>query len=135
MDRDLKRLTVAWLICLVVSGWSPYDRPTWLLEVLPAIIALPLLFGLGVDSGIHMAHRLHYLEKHKGQLLAASEAKGVFYGALTTVFSFSSLAFTAHKGTASMGLLLSIGLLYTLICALIVLPAFSDIRIRALRSR
>ena len=99
------------------------------------IIALPLLFGLGVDSGIHMAHRLHYLEKHKGQLLAASEAKGVFYGALTTVFSFSSLAFTAHKGTASMGLLLSIGLLYTLICALVVLPAFSDIRIRALRSR
>ena len=99
------------------------------------IIALPLLFGLGVDSGIHMANRLHYLEKHKGQLLAASEAKGVFYGALTTVFSFSSLAFTAHKGTASMGLLLSIGLLYTLICALIVLPAFSDIRIRALRSR
>ena len=99
------------------------------------IIALPLLFGLGVDSGIHMANRLHYLEKNKGQLLAASEAKGVFYGALTTVFSFSSLAFTAHKGTASMGLLLSIGLLYTLICALIVLPAFSGIRIRALRSR
>jgi len=98
------------------------------------IIALPLLFGLGVDSGIHMAHRLHYLESHQGELLATSEAKGVFYGALTTVFSFSSLAFTSHQGTASMGLLLSVGLMFTLICALVVLPAFSNIRIQALKA-
>ena len=46
MDRDLKRLTFFWLIGLVVSGWNPYDRPTWLLEVLPAIVALPLLWWL-----------------------------------------------------------------------------------------
>ena len=92
------------------------------------IIALPLLFGLGVDSGIHMAHRLHEIEKDGGSLLDTSEAKGVFYGALTTVFSFSSLALTSHQGTASMGLLLSIGLMLTLICALIVLPAFSRLK-------
>lgn len=91
------------------------------------IIALPLLFGLGVDSGIHMAHRLHYLTPTDKNLLAASEAQGVFYGALTTVFSFSSLAFTSHKGTASMGILLAIGLLLTLVCSLIVLPAFSTL--------
>jgi len=95
------------------------------------IIALPLLFGLGVDSGIHMAHRLHEIERDGGNLLGTSEAKGVFYGALTTVFSFSSLALTPHQGTASMGLLLSIGLLLTLICALIVLPAFSGFKARA----
>jgi hypothetical protein len=95
------------------------------------IIALPLLFGLGVDSGIHMAHRLHELEHdHTGDLLNTSEAKGVFFGALTTVFSFASLALTPHQGTASMGLLLSIGLMLTLICALVVLPAFSNARVR-----
>jgi len=92
------------------------------------IIALPLLFGLGVDSGIHMAHRLHEIDKDGGSLLDTSEAKGVFYGALTTIFSFSSLALTPHQGTASMGLLLSIGLMLTLICALIVLPAFSRLK-------
>jgi hopanoid biosynthesis associated RND transporter like protein HpnN len=91
------------------------------------IIALPLLFGLGVDSGIHMAHRLHYLQSGEENLLGTSEAQGVFYGALTTVFSFSSLAFTSHQGTASMGILLAVGLLLTLICALIVLPAFSTL--------
>jgi hopanoid biosynthesis associated RND transporter like protein HpnN len=93
------------------------------------IIALPLLFGLGVDGGIHMAHRLHYLESNKENLLGTSEAQGVFYGALTTVFSFSSLAFTSHQGTASMGLLLTVGLMLTLICALVVLPAFSTLRV------
>ena len=94
------------------------------------IIALPLLFGLGVDSGIHMTHRLHAIQHEGGNLLDTSEAKGVFYGALTTIFSFSSLALTSHQGTASMGLLLSIGLLFTLICALVVLPAFSGIKPR-----
>lgn len=93
------------------------------------IIALPLLFGLGVDSGIHMVHRLHYLKPGERNLLGGSEAKGVFYGALTTVFSFCSLAFTSHRGTASMGLLLAVGLMLTLICALVVLPAFSTLRL------
>lgn len=94
------------------------------------IIALPLLFGLGVDSGIHMAHRLHYLHGGDENLLGTSEAQGVFFGALTTIFSFSSLAFTSHQGTASMGLLLAVGLMMTLVCALIVLPAFSTLHIR-----
>ena len=92
------------------------------------IIALPLLFGLGIDSGIHMAHRLHDL-KNSGKcdpLFSSSESKGVFYGTLTTIFSFSSLAFIAHRGTASMGELLAIGLLLTLACALVVLPAFGS---------
>ncbi|QFY44768.1 MMPL family transporter [Candidatus Methylospira mobilis] len=94
------------------------------------IIALPLLFGLGVDSGIHMAHRLHYLRTQEENLLDTSEARGVFYGALTTIWSFSSLAFTPHRGTASMGILLALGLLWTLICALVVLPAFSEWHIK-----
>ncbi len=90
------------------------------------IIALPLLFGLGVDSGIHMAHRLHYLNADDQSLFSASEAKGVFYGTLTTIFSFMSLAFTSHVGMATMGELLAIGLLLTLLCALVILPAFSE---------
>jgi putative membrane protein len=29
---------------LILSGWHPYDRITWWMEVLPAIIALPILW-------------------------------------------------------------------------------------------
>lgn len=97
------------------------------------IIALPLLFGLGIDSGIHMAHRLHYLHRSGDPvtLFASSEARGVIYGTLTTIFSFCSLAFISHEGTASLGQLLAIGLILTLACALIVLPAFSALGRRA----
>jgi len=97
------------------------------------IIVLPLLFGLGVDNGIHMAHRLHYLRSGEHNLLSTSEAKGVFYGALTTVFSFVSLAFTHHRGTASIGLLLAVGLMLSLLCSLIVLPAFATWKPNPLR--
>jgi hopanoid biosynthesis associated RND transporter like protein HpnN len=93
------------------------------------IIALPLLMGMGVDSGIHIMHRLHSgLEKGE-HLLQTSTARGVFFSSLTTLLSFTSLAFTNHQGIASMGLLLAIGISFTLICTLIVLPAFSPQKI------
>jgi putative membrane protein len=40
----LLALTVVWLTGLVVSGFAPYDRATWLLEVIPCVVALPLLW-------------------------------------------------------------------------------------------
>ena len=33
------------LVLLAVSGLRPYDRVTWLLEVMPVIIALPVLWA------------------------------------------------------------------------------------------
>jgi putative membrane protein len=39
----LLALLAATLVALVVSGWRPYDRLTWLMEVLPVLVALPLL--------------------------------------------------------------------------------------------
>ncbi len=92
------------------------------------IIALPLLMGMGVDSGIHIMHRLH-AGLGSEHLLQTSTARGVFFSSLTTLLSFTSLAFTNHQGIASMGLLLAIGISFTLICTLVVLPAFSAKRI------
>lgn len=31
------------LVLLILSGWQPYDRLTWLLEVIPVLIVMPLL--------------------------------------------------------------------------------------------
>ena len=33
------------VLLLAISGVRPYDRTTWLMEVLPVLIALPLLWG------------------------------------------------------------------------------------------
>lgn len=34
---------LATVALLVLSGWAPFDRATWLMEVVPVMIALPLL--------------------------------------------------------------------------------------------
>jgi uncharacterized protein len=87
------------------------------------IIALPLLLGIGVDSSIHILHRLRSDPPENGLLLATSSARAVVISALTTIFSIGNLAFSPHLGTASMGKLLTIGITMTLICTLIVLPS------------
>lgn len=43
-SRWLLLVAAATVALLAASGWSPYDRATWLMEVLPAMIALPLLW-------------------------------------------------------------------------------------------
>jgi putative membrane protein len=40
----LLTVTVIWLGSLAVSGWQPYDRATWWMEVAPVLIALPVLW-------------------------------------------------------------------------------------------
>lgn len=86
------------------------------------VIALPLLLSLGVAFGIYLVMR--YRETGRvSSLLRTSTPRAVLFSALTTMASFSSLMFSSHRGTASMGLLLAIGLTLALICTLLVLPA------------
>ena len=40
----LLALTLVWCVALIASGWAPYDRATWWMEVAPALIALPVLW-------------------------------------------------------------------------------------------
>lgn len=37
-------MLAATFICLALSGWQPYDRATWLMEVMPVLIAIPILW-------------------------------------------------------------------------------------------
>ncbi len=87
------------------------------------IIALPLLLGIGVDSGIHMVHRARQALPRHGNLLRTSTARAVVFSTLTSACGFGSLAFSSHPGTASMGQLLTLGVLAILFSTLVVLPA------------
>jgi hopanoid biosynthesis associated RND transporter like protein HpnN len=91
------------------------------------VIVLPLLFGVGVDSGIHLVHRSRVRDVGD-QLLATTTARAVFYSAITTIVSFGTLAFSSHRGVASLGVLLTIGMFLTMICNLVVLPALLEWR-------
>ncbi|PWB80130.1 MAG: hopanoid biosynthesis-associated RND transporter HpnN [Methylocystaceae bacterium] len=85
------------------------------------IIALPLMFGVGV------AFHIYYViawRKGVADMLASSLTRAIFFSALTTGTAFGSLFLSSHPGTASMGELLAISLFFTLLAAFIVVPAF-----------
>jgi hopanoid biosynthesis associated RND transporter like protein HpnN len=91
------------------------------------IIALPLLLGLGVDNGIHMLEKLRHSTAEEQNIYQSSTARGIFYGALTTVSSFAGLAFSPHQGIASMGLVITIGIFWVMIGTFVILPAMSKL--------
>jgi len=84
------------------------------------IIALPLLFGIGVAFHIYFVMAWRAGGSH---LLQSSLSRAIFFSALTTATGFGSLWASSHPGTASMGKLLMISLIWTLVSALLFQPA------------
>ncbi len=94
------------------------------------VVVIPLLLGIGVDSGIHLVHRAESLHRatRPGDILESTTARAVFYSALTTTVSFGTLALSSHRGVASLGIVLTIGMVLTVTSNLIVLPALLRFR-------
>jgi hopanoid biosynthesis associated RND transporter like protein HpnN len=86
------------------------------------VIVLPLLLGLGVSGAVHVVMRWRE-EGRPSDLAATSTPRAVLFSALTTVASFGSLAISDHLGLASMGLLLTIAIFWSLVCNLLILPS------------
>jgi hopanoid biosynthesis associated RND transporter like protein HpnN len=84
------------------------------------IIALPLLFGIGVAFHIYLVMAWRAGEEH---FLTSSLTRAVLFSGLTTGMAFGALWISAHPGTASMGKLLMISLAFTLATALFFGPA------------
>lgn len=92
------------------------------------VIVLPLLLGIGIDSSVHLIERSKRpLDESEG-LAGTTTARAVLFSAMTTTISFSSLIFSGHRGVASLGELLVIGMLCTLVCTLIILPALITLK-------
>ena len=88
------------------------------------IIGLPLLLGIGVDSGIHITNRFRLEHAAGKNIFMTSSSRGVLVSSMTTICSIGNLAFSSHTGTASMGLLLTVGLISMMISTMVVLPSF-----------
>jgi len=91
------------------------------------IIVVPLLLGIGVDSGIHIIHRVKETRGGDIHILETSTSRAVLFSSLTTVMSFGSLAFMHHAGTAGMGKLLTLSVVLMIFCMLILLPAYLEL--------
>ncbi|HLJ65113.1 MAG TPA: MMPL family transporter, partial [Stellaceae bacterium] len=87
------------------------------------IIALPLLFGIGVAFNIYVVMAWRRAEPG---VLSGNLARALMTSALTTLSAFASLLLSTHPGTASLGLLLAISLAWTLAIALLFVPALLE---------
>jgi hopanoid biosynthesis associated RND transporter like protein HpnN len=85
------------------------------------IIALPLLFGVGVAFDIYFVIAWRTGAR---SLLQSPLGRAIVLSAGTTACGFGTLAFSSHPGTASMGVLLLISLAWILVVVLVILPAF-----------
>ncbi len=107
---------------VILSGFLTLDTCVMIGQPLnfANIIAFPLLFGVGVAFHIYfvMAWRNGVRD-----LLQTPLTRAVVFSALATGSAFGALWLSDHPGTSSMGLILMLSLVWTLICALIFEPA------------
>ena len=84
------------------------------------IIALPLLLSLGVSYAIYF---VSYWRAGSFTPLQSSMARAVLFSAATVLVAFGSLALSSHPGTSGMGELLTVALVYSVMCTFFVLPS------------
>lgn len=87
--------------------------------------ALPIILGIGVDSGIHFACRLRAGLDPAGAVLDAGP--GAWGSTMTTLIGFGSISFSATPGLASMGALVAAGSGASLAAMLFLLPALARV--------
>lgn len=85
------------------------------------IIALPLLIGLNNAYGAYLILRAR--ELGAPALLASGTPRAVLLSGLTTAGSFTTLALASHPGMAGMGIFVGLAIVWSLLFALVVLPA------------
>jgi len=98
------------------------------------ILVVPLIFGLGVDTGVHVIHRFR-MSRNLSDALASSTSRAVVISGLTTIGTFASLSLSPHKGAASIGVLLSLAITILLVTTFVALPAMLAVLPEALRRR
>lgn len=85
------------------------------------VMALPVVLGAAVDAGVHIVHRFRQEEGDLFRTLAGT-GRAVLLCELTTIVGFATLAFTTHRGLASFGITLTLGITFALVFSMFVLP-------------
>lgn len=84
-------------------------------------VALPMSVGIGAVYGVHALHRMRELNDET--LLSSSTGPALLLSGITTVVGFASLMTAHHRGLASLGFIISVGVAVNFIVSLVFLPA------------
>lgn len=129
MDVVIIFVTLAFSTSLVLIGMIIFDIDLNYAN----IIAIPLLFGVGVDSAIHLVKRFRMSDSNNNQsVFPVSTTHAVFLSSLTTLVGFVSLTLSHHSGTVTLGWLLTIGLCANILSSIVFLPPLMNFNRRQL---
>ena len=105
---------VGLLAVMALVGWS------WNLM---NVMALPLLFGAGVDYAIHIQHALR---RHHGDVIQVRNTIGraILLCAASTAVGFGTLGFGSNAGVASLGKVCAVGVILVALVSVFLLPAW-----------
>lgn len=92
------------------------------------IIAMPMIFGIGVDSGVHMVHRWRVEPYGRPAGLSGATGRGITLTMLTTMIGFGCMMLAEHRGIRSLGIAMLAGLGVTLLACYVVLPPLLRLR-------
>lgn len=87
------------------------------------VIVVPLLLGVGVHNGILFTLRYKTEPPSDCNMLKTSTARAIFFSSLTIMISTGSLAFSTHRGIASIGMLLTLCFGFLIFSTLVLMPA------------
>jgi len=159
MDRDVDRvlipMTIALLIILIVAFRSAGEVVLSMASLalslallltlmtllgwswnLMNVMALPMLFGAGVDYGLHVQFAMR---RYQGDAVMVRNTVGraILLCAASTAAGFATLGFAANSGLASLGRVCATGIVITSLVSVFLLPAWWRImpRMNALVSR
>jgi hypothetical protein len=93
------------------------------------IIVMPLIFGIGVDAGVHMVHRWRQEPFGRPAGLSGATGRGITLTMLTTMIGFGCMLLAQHRGIRSLGFVMIVGLSVTLAACYLVLPAVLRLRL------
>ena len=91
------------------------------------MIAFPLILGVGADNGVHVMHDFRERNRAKRYTLSYATGRGIMVAALTTILGFGTLMISSHRGLASLGLALTLGVTICMLTALVFLPALLNL--------
>jgi len=99
-------------------------RPLGIQFTAANMVALPLLLGICLDSGVHIVHRsLESAGTARLETLMQGTGTAVSVAALTNLMGFASLMAADYRAMQSLGALLSLGIALSLLASVVVLPA------------
>ena len=129
---DFQRLRDAVLAMFpVVMGWSWMVGMMWIFDLsfnVANVVVLPLLFGIGIDSGVHLVHRCREsMAENNGHArltdILCGTGSAVTVASVTTMVGFSAMLLADYGAAKSLGIVMVLGVGCILLACLLMLPA------------